>query len=231
MIQDPKDQHIKAIVTHFELTGKDVLEIGCGKGRITRDLAKYARSVVATDPDMTALAHARATIAAENVEFKSAPEGIPKLPEKSFDLVIYTLSFHHVPKKEMSQSLQSAGRLLRERGGILVLEPGDGGSFNVVKQRFGAGSGDEGPEKAAAIRAMQNLEGWSMGETVHFEAEFLFSSEEDFFTSKLPGYQEFSPGKLMEIKDLLKKHTSADGIVLTTERRLNVLTRNRTGTA
>ncbi|NOQ51840.1 MAG: methyltransferase domain-containing protein [Desulfuromonadaceae bacterium] len=230
MIQDPKDQHIKAIVTHFELTGKDVLEIGCGKGRITRDLAKYARSVVAIDPDMTALAHARATISAENVEFKSAPEGIPKLPEKSFDLVIYTLSLHHVPEQEMLQSLKSAGRLLREEGRILVLEPGDGGSFNELKRRFGAGSGDEAPEKAAAIRAMQNLEGWSMGETIHFEAEFLFNDAEDFFINKLPDYRQFSAEKLAEITEFLNRHTTDNGIILSTERRLNGLIRKRTGT-
>jgi len=42
MVQDPTDQHIKAILSVYDLFGKEVLEIGCGGGRITRDLAKHA---------------------------------------------------------------------------------------------------------------------------------------------------------------------------------------------
>jgi len=51
VIQDPKNQFIAAILSHCEIRGKELLEIGCGKGRVTRDLARHARKVVAIDPD------------------------------------------------------------------------------------------------------------------------------------------------------------------------------------
>lgn len=59
MIQDPTDEYIRAITSHCDLTGKEVLEVGCGTGRITRDLARHAAHVVAVDPDDAVLAKAR----------------------------------------------------------------------------------------------------------------------------------------------------------------------------
>jgi 16S rRNA A1518/A1519 N6-dimethyltransferase RsmA/KsgA/DIM1 with predicted DNA glycosylase/AP lyase activity len=53
--QDPGNDYIAAIRANCDITGKDILEIGCGKGRITRDLAQHARLVVATDPDPLAI--------------------------------------------------------------------------------------------------------------------------------------------------------------------------------
>ena len=188
MIQDATDQQIKAIQSQFPLNGKTLLEIGCGKGRVTRDLAKYAYRVIASDPDSAVLGTAKAKISAANVEFIHAPDGIPELPENSVDLIIYTLSLHHVPAYAMQASLLRAGTLLKNKGAILVLEPGDGGSFNEAKARFGVGSGDEGPLKAAALQAMQSLPGWTMTETCSFLTEFLFTDEADFFSSKLPSF-------------------------------------------
>ena len=62
MIQDPTKQYIATILSQYDVGGKDVLEIGCGKGRITRDLAQHARRVVASDPDADALEKARGAI-------------------------------------------------------------------------------------------------------------------------------------------------------------------------
>lgn len=55
MIQDLTDQYIVTILSQCDIYGRYVLEIGCGKGRITRDLAKHAKRIVASDPDAAAL--------------------------------------------------------------------------------------------------------------------------------------------------------------------------------
>jgi SAM-dependent methyltransferase len=226
MIQDPTDQFINTINANCNLSGKAVLEIGCGKGRITRDLAKFAKRVVATDPDAAALEKARAAIKADNVEFLLAQKGIPDFPPKSFDVVIYTLSFHHVPIDEMLSSLERSGHLLRKNGAIVIVEPGDGGSFNEAKQRFGAGSGDEGPLKEAAIHAMRSLQGWTLGDTVHFQTQFQFDDAQDFCSSKLPNYQELPEVRQREILKFLALHKTDSGIFLASDRRINVLTRD-----
>lgn len=223
MIQDPSDEHIKAICAAYELSGKAVLEIGCGTGRITRDLAKYAAQVVATDPDSKLIAVAAATSNAEHVEFLSPADGIPDFPHCSFDLAIYTLSLHHVPLDAMQTSLQRAGQLLKETGAIMVIEPGDGGSFNEAKERFGAGSGDEQQAKSAAIHAMRTLDGWDMSETSYFQAGFLFSDENDFIIHKRPDFAQLPKIQQQQISDFLQAHMTPQGILLTNERRLNLL--------
>jgi SAM-dependent methyltransferase len=225
MLQDPADQFIKSIRSNCSIDGKAVLEIGCGGGRITCDLVKYARTVVATDPDAAALEKARASVVADNVQFLLSPNGLPDLPPESFDVVIYTLSFHHVPPEAMTTSLKRAGNLLRRNGVIVVIEPGNGGSFNEAKQRFGAGSGDETPLKQAAIRAMHRLQGWSVGETVFFQTGFLFADEQDFCKSKLPHFDTMPALKQAEIMAFLGRHKTDSGILLASERRLNVLSR------
>ena len=227
MIQDATDQYIATILAHYPLAGKKVLEIGCGGGRITRDLARYATSVLATDPDGKALAKARAAVTAENVTFRQAPSGVPEdLPPASFDLVIYTLSLHHVPIGAMTASLEAAGRLLRPGGAIMVLEPGAEGPFMEAKQRFGIGSGDESREQAAALAALEELTGWRIGPTIHFETAFLFSDEADFFASKVPNHAQLPAKRLAEIRAFLAPYKTAEGIVLRGGRRLNVLTRS-----
>ena len=223
MIQDPTNRYIATILTHCDLGGKELLEIGCGKGRITRDLAKHAKLVVATDPDEVALTKARAALVADNVEFMQTPTGVPDLPGKSFDLVIYTLSLHHVPPAEMPGSLRKAASLVREGGVIFIVEPGDGGSFDEAKKRFGAGSGDERPARESAIRAMHTMKGWSAGETIHFRTLFQFDDDEDFLSNMLPDYRQRPNAFINEVRRFLDRHRTADGIILDAERQLNVL--------
>lgn len=225
MLQDPSNQYIATIISHCDISGKELLEIGCGKGRITRDLIKHAKRVVATDPDAAALETARAAIAADNVEFMLVPTGVPDLPVGTFNVVIYTLSFHHVPVAEMSNSLRNAASLLRDGGVIVIVEPGSGGSFTETKERFMAGSGDERPAKDAAVRAMQTLEGWTVGETVYFRTLFQFDDDEDFLTNMLPDYRQQPKSFMNEVRRFLDLHRTENGsgIILDADRRLNVL--------
>jgi len=222
VIQDATDQQIKAIQKLAPVTGKTVLEIGCGKGRMTHDLAKFAGQVFASDPDLAAIKAAQEKIRAEHVQFLHSPTGIPPL-SAPVDMVIYALSLHHVPVKKMPDSLQMAGEKLRPGGTILVLEPGDGGSFNKAKARFGVGSGDEGPLKAAAAAAMRSLPGWQLVQTDHFMTEFLFADETDFLAHKLPGFTDLPNTKRLEISHFLKAHQTERGIILTAERCLSLL--------
>lgn len=225
MLQDPTDEYIRTITAHCDLTGKDVLEVGCGTGRITRDLARHAHRVVAVDPDEDALTKARSAVPAPNVRFLPMPDGILDFLPASFDVVIYTLSLHHVPLAHMDESLRTAAGLLREGGVIIVVEPGEGGSFTGAKDRFGAGSGDERPGREAAIRAMHGLDGWTVGETVHFKVQFLFADEDDFIAAKLPGFARKPEAYRREVREFLARYRVPEGIVLDAGRRLNVLLR------
>lgn len=226
MILDPDNKYIQTINDCVSLNGKTVLEIGCGNGRMTRDLAEFATKVVATDLNVAVLQQARHAVTNDNVDFLFTPSGFPDLPEKSFDLVIYTLSLHHIPIPDMVDNLLHSGRLLNSVGKIVVVEPGDRGSFLEVKKRFGAGSGDESREKAAALKAMNQLPGWDLSPRISFNIDFSFSDIADFYASKLPNHQSLSAKKQLELKSFLRNHTTERGIILTSERYLNVLTRS-----
>jgi len=226
VILDPDNKYIQAINSQAPLSGTTVLEIGCGGGRITRDLAKYATRIVATDLNSAVLEQAKKNNTAKNVEFLYAPEGIPDFPEHSFDIAIYTLSLHHIAKNKMADNLRRSGRLLKEGGKIIVIEPGDGGSFTELKKRFGVGSGDESQERRDAITAMANLQGWALGPTHHFEITFQFTDENDFFDNKLPNHLKMTAKEIAELKKCLIKSSTDRGIILTSERHLNLLTQN-----
>jgi len=53
-LQDPEGIEMKAVLKHLSFDGKDVLEIGCGDGRLTFKYAEMARRVVAIDPSRRA---------------------------------------------------------------------------------------------------------------------------------------------------------------------------------
>lgn len=72
-----------------------VLEIGCGNGRLTRRYAEETASVLAIDPDESALARFRDTMPSAlrgRVELRAAPLENLDLPAASFDLVLFAWS-------------------------------------------------------------------------------------------------------------------------------------------
>ncbi len=56
---DPDGVETRVIHELIDFVGKDVLEIGCGEGRMTWRFADAAASVLAFDPDDSAIATAR----------------------------------------------------------------------------------------------------------------------------------------------------------------------------
>jgi len=56
---DPEKHEFEALLALAgDLTGKRVLEIGCGNGRITTHLAKHANQIIAIDPNEERIAQA-----------------------------------------------------------------------------------------------------------------------------------------------------------------------------
>lgn len=225
MILDPTNQFIKHIEAHCDIAGKVILEVGCGGGRITRDLARHARKVVAIDPDEGALQTARSQVAAGNVEFVRCGGEAPAFPKRSFDLVVYSLSLHHLSAEGMLQSLEQAARLLKDGGKVIVIEPDGEGTLIEAEERFGVGDGKERREKDAAQGALRSLAGWGMGETVRFQTLFYFDGLEDFLDNLLPDWRRRPKTLIREIEGYLAAHTKEGRIVLHADRRMNVLAR------
>jgi SAM-dependent methyltransferase len=103
-----------------ELSGQeDVVEIGCGVGRLTRVLARRARSVQAIDVSADMLAHARRHHAElENVTWIHGDgETLGGLPDGAFDACVSFVVFQHLPEPELTYGyVREMGRVLRPGG-------------------------------------------------------------------------------------------------------------------
>ncbi len=90
-------EHIETRVTRelIDFAGKDVLEIGCGDGRLTWRYAYRARSVLALDVDACAIDCARqwpSGVMRRTVRFDVADITQAKLPASAFDVAMFSWS-------------------------------------------------------------------------------------------------------------------------------------------
>ena len=93
--RDPEGAEIRAIHELIPFAGTDVLEIGCGDGRLTWRYADCARSVLALDPEVSAIAQARASLPGRlrsSVGFQVADITHVDLPREAFDVAVLAWS-------------------------------------------------------------------------------------------------------------------------------------------
>jgi SAM-dependent methyltransferase len=101
----------------------DVVDLGCGEGYLTIEVARWARRVVAVDRSTAVLARAKALAGrrrAANIEFKRGE--LEKLPldSASADVAILSQALHHAT--EPASAVAEAARVLRPGGKVLVLD-------------------------------------------------------------------------------------------------------------
>ncbi len=86
---------LRLLQRFVEIKGRRVLEIGCGDGRLTRQLAPLASRVVAIEPDSAKIALARRLAAAEgigNVSFRVASAERLRLRGDPFEVALFSWS-------------------------------------------------------------------------------------------------------------------------------------------
>jgi SAM-dependent methyltransferase len=100
-----------------ELTGKSILELGCGTGKYTRDLAASADSVLAIDLSLPSLRIAATSLAGRrNVGLVRADVGKLRINNERFDLALSTLH-SNLPTEEIRIfSVRTAWDSLRQNG-------------------------------------------------------------------------------------------------------------------
>ena len=92
---DPEEVETRVIHTLVDFHDKDVLEVGCGEGRMTWRFADKALSVLAIDPDDEKIAKARESVPAgleDRVSFRVADVIDDDLGDASFDLAVLSWS-------------------------------------------------------------------------------------------------------------------------------------------
>jgi len=145
---------------------KDILEIGCGNGRLTFQYAKSANEVVAIDPSAKAVAEARRNTPkhlASKISFRiGRGEGL-SFPNESFDIVFFSWSLCCADVPAMGKALDEAWRVLRRKGLLVNIQPSLHQPFHkgmvsyLLERDSGPGAGDEGERQARLALRIASL--------------------------------------------------------------------------
>lgn len=151
----------------MDFAGKDLVDAGCGEGRIARFLASRGARVTGIDVKRTALEAARAEPPAGGETFLEAPAEAMPFADDSQDVVLFHNSLHHVAPEAMDKALGEARRVLRPGGVLIVAEPRAAGSRYEVTRAID----DEAGVRAEAWAAVERIA--ARGFTREREFEFI----------------------------------------------------------
>jgi ubiquinone/menaquinone biosynthesis C-methylase UbiE len=94
-VLDPEGAHLAALRRLADFSGKRVVELGCGDGRLTLPVAADASYVLAFDPAEEAVERARRSLPAElahRVEYRVASGSEIEIERSVFDLALFSWS-------------------------------------------------------------------------------------------------------------------------------------------
>lgn len=91
----PLGMEVRLIQRFVSLKGRSILELGCGDGRLTRQFAPFASTVVAVEPDPAKIALARRTATSEgigNISFRVGSAERLRVGGAHFDIALFSWS-------------------------------------------------------------------------------------------------------------------------------------------
>lgn len=97
-----------------------VLEIGCGTGLFTKELARTDNTIVAIDISDALIMKAKERVSATNVHFVVGNAYETEFKSESFDFVVGSSSLHHL---EVDSALKEFSRILKSGGRMMFTEP------------------------------------------------------------------------------------------------------------
>jgi SAM-dependent methyltransferase len=157
-----------------EPTGKDVVDIGCGGGRLVRELVDLGARAVGVEISERQLAAAVAHDGGSGARYLvGRGEDLP-LADATMDAAAFMRTLHHVPTADQTVALGEAARVLRPGGVVYVVEPlAEGDYFELVSIVE-----DEVEVREAAQRALRDAAdvGLLRQTTVEYEVAMTISS-------------------------------------------------------
>lgn len=208
-----QDTYLDTIQSIVSLKGKFILEVGCGTGVRTAQIAQCCDSILAIDPNVLSIQTAQELNPVSNGSYVVAVADALPAEDQSVDIVFFTLSFHHVSLDRMNVSITEALRVVKQSGHIIFFEPAFEGSFFDAEILFDGCDGDERQEKAYAYATMLAHPGLRETKELYDETVFRFESAEDFIEAMHP-----KKGSVEEVKRFLEERQ----FLLSARRRINV---------
>ena len=164
-------EELELIEELVPVTGRRVLELGCGAAWMTRLLAQRlgAAAVTATEVDRAQHAKNLALGDLPAVTFRLGGAEAIAEPDASYDMVFMFKSLHHVPPDLMDRALSEVHRVLKPGGLLYCSEPVYTGPFNEVMRLIQ----DEQVVREAAFAALRGAVrqgGFGLAAEVFFES-------------------------------------------------------------
>ena len=113
------ERRVQMLGAHLR-PGMTILEVGCGTGTFTRELARSGAEIVAIDVSPELLEIARANCSAPNVQYQIQNAYALSYSEGVFDSVVGSSVLHHL---EIEAAIRDIYRVLKLGGTIYFTEP------------------------------------------------------------------------------------------------------------
>ena len=172
---------VDLIAELMPLEGRQLLELGCGAGWMTRLLAERFRParILATEVDRIQLDKNLAQPPIPGVEFRYGGAEAIAAPDACFDAVFMFKSLHHVPRDLMAPALNEIHRVLVPGGLAYFCEPVYWGDFNAVLSLIH----DEREVREAAFEALVQAVGsglFALETEIFFQVPGTYANWEAF---------------------------------------------------
>ena len=127
--------HLDALLeTAGQVSGLDVVDVGCGEGHLTRALAALGARVTGCDPFMPETGWTAHKGGSYRL-VKASADALP-MADATADLVLFVFSLHHVPAAKLDAAIAEARRVLRPSGRLYVADPVAEGPHQYVMELF-----------------------------------------------------------------------------------------------
>lgn len=187
-IQIGLQTNVDVLASFVNVSGKRVVDVGCGSLMFSKILADAGASVLAIDPDIEQAELNRAAELQAGIEFvETSGEAIPA-KTSSLDGAVFSYSLHHVPIESHLTVFQEVDRVVGDDGFVYVIEPIDCPFYTVMRHFHN----EEAVRKAAwktlettASKLFPNVE------AVEYHCEVTYATWEEFVDRF--GHRSFNP--------------------------------------
>jgi SAM-dependent methyltransferase len=156
---DPEGKEKQAITELLGSSAGDLLEIGCGDGRLTKEMTGICNTLTALDPELSSIMEACSAVSGKPRFLAGSGEELPFV-DSCADTVFFSLSLHH---QDPVKALDEARRVLREDGRILVMEPVEHSLLSMLFAILHDESGEyERAEVAIACSGLKEMQSGSI---------------------------------------------------------------------
>ena len=174
---DREGLEAKKIRELVNLSGQRILEVGCGKGRLTKTLKTEGNFVLAIDPDAEKIKVAELVVPTANFLVATIDDLHPDAKDL-FNLIVFSMSLHHIgfSEEDKQRALHKAKALLKPHGKILVIEPMRHSAVTTIVNHFH-------PEETLLINqanvALSTFSAHTMGYLFFAELAWRYDSREE----------------------------------------------------